>query len=41
MTNLPPAAGNILSVVLNGYTNNYTVLTNDTLPVPPWVSRAC
>jgi len=32
MTNLPPAAGNILSVVLNGYTNNYTVLTNDTLP---------
>jgi len=31
MTNLPPAAGNILSAVLNGYTNNYTVLTNDTL----------
>ena len=32
MTNLPPAAGNVLSVTLNGYTNNYTVLTNDTLP---------
>ena len=32
MTNLPPAAGNILSVTLNGYTNNYTVPTNATLP---------
>ena len=30
MTNLPPAAGNILSVILNGYTNTYTVPTNDT-----------
>ena len=31
MTNLPPAAGNILSVTLNGYTFNYTVPTNATL----------
>ncbi len=31
MTNLPPAAGNVLSVTLNGYTNNFTVPTNATL----------
>jgi len=31
MTNLPPAAGNVLSVILNGYTNNYTVPTNASL----------
>ncbi len=32
MTNLTPAAGNVLSVILNDYTNKYTILTNDTLP---------
>ena len=31
MTNLLPTAGNVLSVILNGYTNHYTVLTNETL----------
>ena len=31
MTNLPPAAGNVLSATLNGYTVNYTVPTNATL----------
>ena len=31
MTNLPPAAGNILSAKLNGFTINYTVPTNATL----------
>jgi uncharacterized protein (TIGR03790 family) len=31
MTNLPPAAGNILSVVLNGNTINYTVPATNTL----------
>jgi uncharacterized protein (TIGR03790 family) len=31
MTNLPPAAGNVLSVVLNGSTIAYTVPTNATL----------
>lgn len=31
MTNLPPAAGNELSVVLNGFTITYTVPTNATL----------
>ena len=31
MTNLPPAAGNILSATLNGTTVNYTVPTNATL----------
>jgi uncharacterized protein (TIGR03790 family) len=30
-TNLPPAAGNVLSVILNGHTNNYTVPANTTL----------
>ena len=31
MTDLPPAAGNVLSVTLNGYTNNYSVPANATL----------
>lgn len=31
MTNLPPTAGNLLTVVLNGTGINYTVLPNDTL----------
>ena len=31
MTNLPPAAGNVLSVTLNGNTINYTVPANATL----------
>jgi uncharacterized protein (TIGR03790 family) len=31
MTNLPPAAGNVLSVTLNGSVLNYTVPTNATL----------
>ncbi len=31
MTNLPPAAGNVLSVTLNGFPINYTVPTNATL----------
>ena len=31
MTNLPPAAGNVLSATLNGFTINYTVPTNATL----------
>ena len=31
MTNLPPAAGNVLSVILNGSTINYTVPPNATL----------
>ena len=31
MTNLPPAAGNVLSVTLNGIVINYTVPTNATL----------
>ena len=31
MTNLPPAANNVLSVILNGFTNQYTVPTNATL----------
>jgi uncharacterized protein (TIGR03790 family) len=31
MTNLPPAAGNVLWVTLNGQTNNYTVPANATL----------
>jgi hypothetical protein len=31
MTNLPPVAGNVISVTLNGYTNNYTVPANATL----------
>jgi uncharacterized protein (TIGR03790 family) len=31
MTNLPPAPGNVLTVILNGNTINYTVQTNDTL----------
>ena len=31
MTNLPPAAGNVLSVLLNGNTINYTMQTNATL----------
>ena len=38
MTNLPPAAGNVLSVVLNGFPINYTVPTNATLAAvaPGW-----
>src|ERR1019366_6825623 len=31
MTNLPPAAGNVLSITLNGFPINYTVPTNATL----------
>jgi hypothetical protein len=31
MTNLPPAGGNVLTVVLNGTTINYTVTANNTL----------
>ncbi len=31
MTNLPPAAGNVLSVTLNGYMVNYTVPTSATV----------
>ena len=31
MTNLPPSAGNLLSVTLNGHIVNYTVRTNATL----------
>jgi uncharacterized protein (TIGR03790 family) len=31
MTNLPPAAGNVLSAIVNGSTINYTVPTNATL----------
>lgn len=31
MTNLPPTAGNILTVVLNGITNTFTVPTNATV----------
>ena len=31
LTNLPPAAGNVLSAIVNGYTNTYTVPTNATL----------
>jgi len=31
LTNLPPAAGNVLAAIVNGYTNTYTVPTNATL----------
>jgi uncharacterized protein (TIGR03790 family) len=31
MTNLPPAAGNVLTATINGYAINYTVPTNATL----------
>ena len=31
VTNLPPSAGNVLSVTLNGFTVNYTVPTNATI----------
>jgi len=31
LTNLPPSAGNVLSVTLNGFTVNYTVPTNATV----------
>ena len=31
MTNLPPAPGNVITVIMNGLTNNYTVPTNATL----------
>lgn len=31
MTNLPPAAGNVVSATVNGFTASYTVATNDTL----------